>query len=189
MEKRPQVKICGINDAPFAAAAERQGADYLGLIFASGSPRQITVAQAKEIIAGLSGRAKVVGVFMGSSVADCRAVAEEVGLGIIQLHRRATAEDVAALHAADLEVWTLAGGAPGDAVLFDSSHGDGEVFLRRGPWKTVLAGGISAANVAEAFRSGADIIDASGSLETSPGKKSLDKLSAFMTEVTRLRTA
>ena len=180
MGRRAQVKICGISDAGFAAAAERFGADYLGLIFAAGSPRQIDVERAKAIVAGLSGRAKVVGVFTGASAAECRAVAEEVGFRIIQLHRRATAEEVAALHAARLEVWTLAGGAPGDAVLFDRSHGDGETLLRSGPWRTVLAGGISAANVGAALRAGADVIDVSGSLESAPGVKSVAKLADFM---------
>ena len=188
MKKRPQVKICGINDATFAAAAERLGADYLGLIFAAGSPRRITVEQAKAIVAGLCGRARVVGVFTDASAAECRAVAEAVGFRIVQLHRRATAEDVDALHAAGLEVWTLAGGAPGDAVLFDRSHGDGEAALRPvGTARTVLAGGISAANVAAALRSGADVIDASGSLETAPGTKSIAKLTEFMNQVAAYR--
>ena len=181
MERRPQVKICGINDAEFAVAAERLGANYLGLIFAAGSPRRVSVEQAKAIVEHLNGRASVVGVFTDASAAECCAVAEAVGFRIVQLHRRATAEDVDALHAAGLEVWTLAGGAPGDAVLFDCSHGDGDAVLR--PVKsarTVLAGGISAANVAEALRSGAEVVDASGSLETAPGKKSIAKLTEFM---------
>lgn len=191
MEKRPQVKICGINDAAFAVAAERLGADYLGLIFAAGSPRRITPEQARDIVRGLSGRAGVVGVFTDASAAECRAIAAEVGFRIVQLHRRATAEDVGCLRAAGLKVWTLAGGTPGDAVLFDRSHGDGETALRTGnpSYRTVLAGGISAANVAEAFRSGADVIDASGSLETYPGRKSLVRLGEFMAQVARLRTA
>lgn len=190
MVKRPQVKICGVNDAAFAAAAERLGADYIGLIFAAGSPRRITVEQAKGIVAGLCGRARVVGVFTDASAAECRTVAGEVGFRIVQLHRRATADDVEALHAAGLEVWTLAGGTPGDAVLFDRSHGDGEADLRLGgAARTVLAGGISAANVAAALRSGADVVDVSGSLETAPGRKSIAKLTAFMERVARLRLA
>lgn len=178
--RRPQIKICGIRTAAFAAEAERLGADYLGLIFAKGSPRQVTVSCAREIVAGLSGRAKVVGVFTDAAPADCREIARGVGFGIVQLHRRATEDDVRELHRAGLEVWTLAGGAPGDAVLFDSSHGDGETALRFGSWKTVLAGGISTANLGAALSSGADIIDASGSLETAPGVKSIPKLVDFM---------
>ena len=71
-------------------------------------------------------------------------------------------------------------GAPADALLFDSSHGDGETALRKGPWRTVLAGGVSADNVRAACASGADVVDVSGSLESAPGVKSVAKLAAFM---------
>ena len=45
----------------------------------------------------------------------------------------------------------VAGGAEADGLLFDSSHGDGETKFRRGPWKTILAGGISQDNLASAL--------------------------------------
>ena len=38
----PELKICGVNDAAFAAEAERLGANYLGFIFAPGTPRAVT---------------------------------------------------------------------------------------------------------------------------------------------------
>ena len=108
-------------------------------------------------------------------------------LDIVQLHRRATAEDVAAIRAAGYEVWTLAGGAPGDGVLFDSSHGDGETAFRRGLWKSILAGGISEANVAEAVALGPDVIDVSGSLESARGVKSIPLLSSFVATLNGMR--
>ena len=48
-----------------------------------------------------------------------------------------------------------------------------------GPYRTVLAGGISSGNVRAALASGADVIDVSGSLETSPGRKSVARLREF----------
>ena len=87
------------------------------------------------------------------------------------------------LKALGYEVWTLAGGAEGDALLFDSSHGDGERTLRKGPFKSVLAGGISAANIGAALASGADVIDVSGSLESSRGVKSIERLKEFFDAV------
>jgi phosphoribosylanthranilate isomerase len=179
----PKIKICGVNDAAFAAEAERLGADYIGVIFVEGSPRMVTPEKAREIVSVLSGRTSAVGVFGGEPAAEVARIARFAGVGIVQLHRRASSEDVAALRAEGFEVWALAGGAPADALLFDSSHGDGETSLRRGPWKTVLAGGVNAENVAEVMRSGADVVDASGSLETSPGVKSIAKLSEFMERV------
>ena len=176
----PQLKICGINNAAFAAEAERLGADYLGLIFAPGTPRNVTVDQAIEIVRGLSGRARRVGVFVKQAPEEILSIVRTVGLNVVQLHRRATPEDVVALQREGLEVWTLAGGAPGDGVLFDSSHGDGETAFRRGPWTSILAGGISSDNLDEALRLGPDVVDVSGSLESVRGVKSIPLLQAFM---------
>ena len=183
----PRLKICGVNDVSFAAEAERCGADYIGIIFAEGSPRRVTPAQAREIVQALQGTARPVGVFTSATVDEIVRIAAATGIGIVQLHRRALAEDVKALKEHGLEVWALAGGAEADAMLFDSSHGDGERSLRKGGWLTVLAGGISYRNVEEAMRSGADVIDASGSLESSPGVKSMELLHQFIATARKCR--
>ena len=180
MTGRPALKVCGINDAEFAVAAEARGADYLGFIFAEGSPRRVTPETAAAISARLSGASRRVGVFVRETPAEIDQVMRRARLDVVQLHRRASAEDVKALREAGYEVWTLAGGEPGDAVLFDSSHGDGETAFRRGPWRTVLAGGISAENIAEALALDPDVVDISGSLETSPGCKDISLLDAFL---------
>ena len=184
---RPQLKICGVNDAAFAVRAAELGADYLGLIFAAGSPRQVTVEQAQAIAARVRqvpGAPKLVGVFTEATVAEIAAVARAVGLDVIQLHRRATAAESETLKARGWEVWALAGSElpPGgvDALLFDRSHGDGETVLRHGDWKTVWAGGISADNLSAAVPAGVSVVDVSGSLECAPGVKSVAKLEAFV---------
>ena len=181
-----RIKVCGVNDAAFAAEAERLGADYLGFIFAEGSPRRVSVEDVRAMCAALTGAARRVGVFTTARVPEILDVVRACGLDVVQLHRRAAAADVAALRAAGLEVWTLAGGAEGDAVLFDSSHGDGETELRRGPFKAVLAGGISAENVADALARRPDVIDVSGGLESSPGVKSVAKLREFFARASRV---
>ena len=182
--KRPALKVCGVNEAAFARRAEALGADYLGFIFAAGSPRRVNADEACGLVAGLAGSARTVGVFTDSSVDEILAVAGRVGFRIVQLHRRGTSADVAALKARGFEVWTLAGGSEtADGLLFDSSHGDGETVLRRGAWKAILAGGISVDNVGAAFASGADIIDVSGSLESAKGVKSIPRLEAFFAAV------
>ena len=38
-----KIKVCGTNDAVFAAEAVRLGVDYLGFIFEPSSPRYVTV--------------------------------------------------------------------------------------------------------------------------------------------------
>ncbi len=179
MTPRPAIKVCGVNDAAFAAEAERLGADYLGFIFAEGSPRRVTVPDVVRLRAGLTGRARGVGVFTTATVSEILRTVRACGLRIVQLHRRATAADVAALRREGLEVWTLAGGADGDAVLFDSSHGDGETHLRRGTFKTVLAGGVSAENLPTFLAQRPDVLDVSGSLESARGIKSIARVRKF----------
>ena len=179
----PMIKICGVNDADFAVEAERLGADYLGFVFAEGSPRRVTAGFVVATRRRLLGEARCVGVFTDATVSEIVVEAKVCGLDVIQLHRRASAKDVAELRSSGLEVWTLAGGAEGDALLFDSSHGDGETVLRKGPFMSVLAGGISAANVGGALECGADVIDASGSLESSRGVKSIERLREFFDAV------
>ncbi|MGN0847510.1 MAG: phosphoribosylanthranilate isomerase [Kiritimatiellia bacterium] len=178
-----KLKVCGVNDAAFACAAARLGADYLGFIFEVRSPRGVAPDVARRLAAEARrgpSRPRCVGVFTRQTVEEVRRLMAYAGLDVVQLHRRAREEEVAALRAAGYEVWALAGGAPGDGVLFDSSHGDGETQLRRGPWRTILAGGISVANLAEAVRAAPDVIDVSGSLESARGVKSIPRLRAFM---------
>ena len=181
-----KIKICGTNDAVFAAEASRLGVDYLGFIFEPSSPRFVTLEKAVEIVSSLDAslrrRVRLVGVFVRETPAEIIATMRRVGLDVVQLHRRATGEDVAALKAAGYEVWTLAGGAEGDGVLFDSSHGDGDTAFRTGGFKSILAGRIGVENVANALALKPDIIDVNSSIETAPGVKSTILLAAFLAE-------
>ncbi len=182
-----KVKICGINDAVFAAEASRLGVDYLGFIFEPSSPRCVTLEKAEEIVSSLDAslrrRVRLVGVFVRETPAEIIATMRRVGLDVVQLHRRATGEDVAALKAAGYEVWTLAGGAEGDGVLFDSSHGDGDTAFRTGGFKSILAGRIGVENVADALALKPDIIDVNSSIETQPGVKSTILLAGFLAKL------
>ena len=181
----PQLKVCGINDAVFARAADAAGVDYLGFIFAAKSPRRVTVSQAVDIVRQLSARIRKVGVFVTQTAAEIAETMRLASLDIVQLHRRAAAEDVATLRRAGFEVWTLDGGADGDAVVIDSPRGGGSGTL--GDWsrvatahargaRVVLAGGLGADNLREAAATGADVLDVNSSLETAPGVKSVERL-------------
>ena len=184
-----KIKVCGTNDAVFAAEAVRLGVDYLGFIFEPSSPRFVTPEKARSICSCLNTRLCVenkpvlVGVFVRETPAEIIATMRRVGLDVVQLHRRATGEDVAALKAAGYEVWTLAGGAEGDGVLFDSSHGDGDTAFRTGGFKSILAGRIGVENVANALALKPDIIDVNSSIETAPGVKSTILLAGFLAKL------
>lgn len=182
----PEIKICGINDESFALEAAKLGVDYLGFIFEASSPRCVDVMQASVIatqLRELEGCPRLVGVFVRQTPSEILDIMDRAGLDIVQLHRRATPEDVAALRASGREIWTLAGGAPGDGVLFDSSHGDGDSAFRKGAYKSILAGRLSAENAAEAIATGADVLDFNSSLETSPGCKSIHRLRDLISSI------
>ena len=193
----PRLKVCGITDAEFAAGAAKRGVDYLGFIFAEGSPRRVTPEQARSLAetaasASPSRPPRFVGVFTTHRADEIAAIADSVGLDVVQLHGDYSDADVVALKASGREVWRLYSGEGGpaveDAVLIDGRNGTSRggtgrladwslvATIRRDGRRVVLAGGISAANVAAAAATGADVIDVNSAIETAPGKKSLGLL-------------
>lgn len=169
-----KLKVCGITDSSFAARAAELKVDYLGFIFHAASPRNVSVDFVRQVVFS-----RKVGVFVSQSVDEILSILRAADLSVAQLHRRATPEEVATLRAAGYEVWTLAGGASGDGVLFDSSHGDGETDFKKGDYKAILAGRIGVGNLTAALALEPDILDVNSSLETEPGVKNIRKLEEF----------
>ncbi len=92
-----RIKICGITTVDDARVAAAAGADAIGLNFYRGSPRYVAPQQARQIADAVRGRLNLVGVFVGPSDAEVRAIAAEVGLQIVQLHGNEPAEMAARL--------------------------------------------------------------------------------------------
>ena len=112
----PRIKVCGVTDAAFAVAAARHGVDYLGLIFAEGSPRQVTPEKAHEIVAhvradvgtsAVKSTSRFVGVFVRHTPEEIVDVATRVGLDVIQLHGDYDDFAVATIKGRGYEVWRL----------------------------------------------------------------------------------
>ena len=193
------LKICGITNRYFAIRAAEAGVDYLGFIFAPRSPRCVTPERAAEIVSAVRRDAtpRMVGVFTPRPVADIIRISDEVGFNVVQLHGRYLPADVAAVKASGREVWLLDDGGDPDATVADGILIDGMKCGQlggtgeRSDWsrvsvvqaagkKAILAGGLSEANIAEAYATGADVLDVNSSLETSPGVKSLDLLAPLL---------
>ena len=196
MKRTPRIKVCGINDAAFAQRAEALGADYLGFIFAEGSPRRVSPEQAAAIAASLTGCAKRVGVFTRTSAEEILKIARSVPLDAVQLHSvHYGADDVGRMKANGLEVWRLHESCGADAVLLDGASGGrcggtGQLAdwrraaeLAASGVCVVLAGGISVENAVAAAATSCAILDVNSSLETAPGVKSIARLEAFMSAV------
>lgn len=80
-----RIKICGITRPADAVAAADAGADAVGLVFAK-SPRQVTIRQAREIVAALPPFVAAVGVFVNAREATILRVTAQAGLSAVQLH-------------------------------------------------------------------------------------------------------
>jgi len=204
-----RVKICGIKTEGDVAAAAAAGAAYAGFVFFAPSPRNLTVAVAKRLaLAAPPGLAKVA-LVVDATDAFLDTLLAEVPLDILQLHGAETPERVAQVRAryglpvmkamgvadegdlAGLQEMSLAADQllidakpPKDAALpggnglaFDWRLLVGRRWLR--PW--MLAGGLTAENVAEAVRlTGARQVDVSSGVESAPGVKVHGRIAAFV---------
>ncbi len=92
-----RIKICGLTRVPDALACASAGAEWIGLNFHPGSTRQIDHGLAAEIIAALPPPAEAVGVFVDRLPEQVAAVADRLGLRIIQLHGQEPPENLVAL--------------------------------------------------------------------------------------------
>ncbi len=188
-----KVKICGITSVEDGLWVVECGADAIGLNFAE-SPRRVDVARAREILGALPGSVVAVGVFADASKEEMRGVAQEVGLGTVQVHGKFEAEEAEELREGGLRVVRAIqvgsradlkpiGSYPADAFLLDTKAegmhgGTGKTFdwslarEARERARIVLAGGLGPDNVAEAIREVRPwAVDASSRLEASPGVK------------------
>ena len=201
-----EVKICGLTRAVDAEFADAAGAAYLGVIFAGG-PRQRPPAEARATLAGR--RARKVGVFGAQSETEIADVAAEVGLHVVQLHAEPDPERIQAVRAATgLEVWAVLRTADGtlpdaaeemadaaDALVIDALAPGGlggsglavpwgilgeSLDAMDAAYRIVLAGGLTAENVAEAISYVSPmIVDVSSGVESAPGIKDHDRMRAF----------
>jgi len=89
---RTRVKICGITRIEDGLAAARAGADAIGLVFWSKTPRVVSFEQAKNIVAVLPPFVTVVGLFVDPHADEVRASLAAVALDMLQFHGNEPAE-------------------------------------------------------------------------------------------------
>ncbi len=93
-----RIKICGVNDPAIARAAADAGADAIGLVFVDGSPRVVSIDQARAVISALPAFVEPVALFVDAPVDQIRSVCATLGLRTVQLHGRETPPQAVSLH-------------------------------------------------------------------------------------------
>jgi phosphoribosylanthranilate isomerase len=201
---RPQVKVCGLTRIDEAVACAEAGVEAVGCVFFEPSPRCISAQRAREIRSALPLSVITVGVFVDAAIDDILKTVDRAGLGMVQLHGREEPGLVEKLRARQLPVIKALymNAVPGiseasrypaaSAFLVECSGGtlpggnarvwnwaDARTFCA--DHLSVLAGGLDPENVGSAFAEALpDAVDVSSGVELKPGRKSPEKVAAFM---------
>jgi len=183
------VKICGLGKPEHVHAAVDAGADAIGFVFAE-SVRRVTPAEATAISAAVPTHIKRVAVMLHPTNVEWQEVLGEFVPDVLQTD----AEDFATLDVpASVERWPVyrEGGARPDArdtyIYEGQKSGKGETVdwsraaTIAGEGNMILAGGLAAANVAEAIAVVRPFgVDVSSAVESAPGQKDARLISEFV---------
>ncbi len=209
MQRSIRTKICGLKTHETVAAAVDAGAAYLGFNFFEPSPRYSSPELAAELAVEVPPGVVKVALSVNADNAFLDHLVETVPLDMLQLHGSESPERVAVVQARyGLPVMKVVGVADendlatlddhlsvADQILVDAKApkdavlpgGNGVSFDwrliagRRWPIPWMLAGGLTAANVAEAVRlTGARQVDLSSGVESAPGVKDPHLIRAFL---------
>ncbi|HTE84187.1 MAG TPA: phosphoribosylanthranilate isomerase [Dehalococcoidia bacterium] len=236
-----RIKICGITTPEQAVQAAAAGADFIGLVFAEGSRRRVTIHQAKSIIAALPvpdgvklppsegpaelaplrwfessarylqerlqrRRPLVVGVFADQSATIVNAIADRVGLDLVQLHGSEPWEEALAVRRPVIKAVRIGPGVTATAILEQIEVGTASLCLldteipgklggtgERFDWgiaadlalemPVMLAGGLTPDNVRQAINTVQPwAVDVSSGVEHG-GVKDIELIRAFVHSV------
>jgi len=197
---RTRIKVCGITTPDDAAMAARAGADYVGVVLTE-SPRRVTAERAREIAIALPAEALLVAVFAAESPEEVESRLEGLPVHAVQVRGwddervgpgyevwrvlRSPAIEPAALPMVPLRTYLL------DATDPELPGGTGKRadwdWARRGVnagLRLIVAGGLDPDNVTELIQEIRPFgVDASSGLESEVGKKSPERIRAFIERI------
>jgi phosphoribosylanthranilate isomerase len=193
-----RVKICGVTSPEDAVAAERAGADAIGMILHGASRRLVDLRRAAEIVAPLGPFVSRVGVVVDAPASFVHEAIDLLRLDVVQFHGDEGEDEVASYRARVRCIKAVSFGPgldlralqrfPADAILVDGLRpGSGEPFA----WEQagalaslsrwVLAGGLTPSTVADAVRRlGPYGVDVASGVERAPGVKDHDAVARFV---------
>lgn len=195
-----RVKFCGITRPEDAHAAVEAGADAVGFVFVTGSPRSIGIEQAGTIARALPPFITRVGVFADAPGDFMEEAARRAGLDWLQLHGDETPESCASIRLPWYKAHRVGAGFQPDQVrrwggttfLLDTAvpgmvGGSGRTFdwsvaRKAGAFgRVILAGGLTPDNVTTAIAAARPwAVDVSSGVEEEPGVKSRELMTLFV---------
>ncbi|KAB1662364.1 phosphoribosylanthranilate isomerase [Pseudoclavibacter chungangensis] len=193
------VKVCGLDTVENARVAIEAGADAIGVVMNTGSPRARTYDEALAIVDKARGRAETVLVVNDLPADEAAAIATRLGVDILQLHGPAYGPaEFAAARGIAPRVWRATSladepdlhvGALGEeAILLDApSPGSGARWdvaaldANRPDGRWLLAGGLDPDTVGDAIAAAAPWgVDVSSGVESAKGVKDPHRIRVFV---------
>ena len=197
-----KVKICGITNREDAQASLQAGCDALGFLFYKNSPRYICPLDARRLINQLPPQVIKIGVFVNANEKTVRRIAASCQLDMLQFHGEESPQFCARFKGYRIiKVFRIKKTIDLKKILkynvfaclldtFDTSKrgGTGTQFnwslacrLANIHTTVFLSGGLTEKNVQKAIRvAHPQWVDASSSLEASPGKKDHQRVERFI---------
>jgi phosphoribosylanthranilate isomerase len=201
---RTRIKVCGITRLEDARMAAELGADAIGLVFYSPSPRGIDPEQARAIVTSMPPFVTAVGLFVDPAPEEVESVLRRCSLDLLQFHGDEPPDFCRDFGLPYIKALRVRAGvdlvqylSPYQAArgwLLDAYHdrlygGTGESF----DWKliphdlarpVILSGGLTPANVGVAVRQIKPwAVDVSSGVESAKGVKDAAKIAAFIAGV------
>lgn len=203
------IKICGLTTPEALDTALEAGADMVGFVFFTPSPRHIGLEAARLLGARVRGSVIKVALSVDAGDDELAASIEALAPDMLQLHGKESPDRVVAVRARFglpvMKALPIAERTDLAAVRRYDKVADRLIFDARAPraatrpgglgqsfdWRILerfasgvpfmLSGGLDPDNVAEALRvTGAPGVDVSSGVERAPGEKDLGKIRAFI---------
>ena len=189
-----RVKICGITNIDDALQAVKAGANALGFVFYSKSPRYITPTKAKEIMDRLPPFVGRVGLFVNEGIDTIDTISKYCNLTVSQIHFEVDEEALNMIGTRALPV--VRAKEPKDVLQYSNRYRIVDVYCESYggsgkrlnlEWfkgvdcsKIILAGGLTPENLHELKGYGFYGVDVSSGVERIKGKKDHNKVIRFI---------
>jgi phosphoribosylanthranilate isomerase len=205
-----KIKVCGITDLAIANFCIENGADYIGFVSYSDSPRDISFHKSKIIINQLSNPINTVAVTVNANIDNAKEI-EDSGFNFIQCHGSETPDYLSKIKkTTNLKIIKAFGiSSQNDLVNIDKYSEFCDFFLmdakpegsempggnaKKFNWdllrdqninkKFFLSGGLDEDNIEIAIKNNiTSLFDVSSSVESSPGVKDTLKIKKFIDRV------